>query len=83
MPCATPIDVLQVSKAVIPAATERRPEQRFGFVHFVEQSSADRVVADANAGEKPELDGNMLEVPSPPLLAAGKFRLLQLQRTIA
>lgn len=54
--------MFQVAKVVIPAATDRRPEQRFGFVHFTEQSSADKAVSDAGAGQKPELDGNTLEV---------------------
>ena len=53
---------VQVSKVVIPAATEKRPEQKFGFIHFVEQSSADKAVADAALGRKPRLAGTILEV---------------------
>ena len=53
---------LQVSKVVIPAATEKRPEQKFGFIHFVNQSSADKAVTDAAGGRKPRLGGTTLEV---------------------
>ena len=52
---------LQVSKVVIPQATEKRPERQFGFVHFEQQSSADKAVSDSGS-EKPELLGATLEV---------------------
>ena len=52
---------MQVSKVVIPQATEKRPERQFGFVHFEQQSSADTAVSEAGS-KKPELLGNTLEV---------------------
>ena len=52
---------LQVDKVVIPAATEKRPEQQFGFVHFKDQASASKAVTEGK-DEKPELLGKTLEV---------------------
>ena len=52
---------VQVARAVIPQATEKRPERQFGFVHYAEQSSADKAVEEAGS-DKPELLGNTLEV---------------------
>ena len=53
---------MQIVKVVIPPATEKRPEQRFGFVHFEAQDGADSAVTKAEGGDKPVLDENTLEV---------------------
>jgi hypothetical protein len=62
---------LQVEKVVIPPATEKRPEQQFGFIHFNDQASASKAVAEAKA-EKPELLGKTLEVSFAGLLGIGR-----------
>jgi len=65
---------LQVDKVVIPPATEKRPEQQFGFVHFNDQASASKAVTEAKA-DKPELLGKTLEVSFATLLGINRQRL--------
>lgn len=48
----------------IPAARPDKPNREFGFVHFSERSIVEKLVADAENGIKPELDGNTLEACS-------------------
>lgn len=51
----------QVTKVFIPAAKPDKPNREYGFVHFAERASVEKLVADAENGVKPELDGNTLE----------------------
>ncbi len=48
---------------VIPPARADKPNREFGFVHFGERAVVEKLVADAEQGTKPTLDGNTLEVP--------------------
>lgn len=54
---------VQVTKVSIPPARPDKPNREFGFVHFTERSVVEKLVADAEKGTKPSLDGNTLEVP--------------------
>ena len=47
---------------VIPPARPDKPNREFGFVHFSERATVEKLVADAEKGVKPTLDGNTLEV---------------------
>ena len=47
---------------VIPPARPDKPNREFGFVHFSERTVVEKLVADAEKGIKPTLDGNTLEV---------------------
>ena len=50
---------------VIPPARPDKPNREFGFVHFSERATVEKLVADAEKGVKPTLDGNTLEVGPP------------------
>lgn len=52
----------QVTKVVIPPAKPDKPNREFGFIHFAEKETVDKLIADAAQGTKPELDGKTLEV---------------------
>ena len=52
----------QVTKVVIPPARADKPNREFGFVHFGERAVVEKLVADAEKGIKPALEGNTLEV---------------------
>ena len=56
--------MLQVTKVVIPPAKPDKPNREFGFIHFAEKETVDKLIADAAQGTKPELDGKTLEVHS-------------------
>lgn len=47
---------------VIPPAKPDKPNREFGFIHFAEKETVDKLIADAGQGRKPELDGKTLEV---------------------
>jgi hypothetical protein len=77
----------QVTKVFIPAAKPDKPLREYGFVHFTERSVVDKLIADAEKGVKPELDGNTLEVrwmnccfwvPPPPLLCTAEISCQQM-----
>lgn len=52
----------QVTKVVIPPAKPDKPNREFGFIHFAEKETVDKLISDAEQGTKPELKGKTLEV---------------------
>ena len=58
---------VQVTKVVIPPAKPDKPNREFGFIHFAAKETVDKLIADAEQGTKPELDGKTLEVRLSPL----------------
>lgn len=58
--------LLQVTKVVIPPAKPDKPNREFGFIHFAEKDTVDKLISGAEQGTKPEMDGKTLEVSSRP-----------------
>ena len=53
---------------VIPPAKPDKPNREFGFIHFAAKETVDKLIADAEQGTKPEMDGKTLEVRFTPLI---------------
>ena len=57
---------MQVEKTVIPKNKSDKPFPDYGFVHFVDRSSAVKLVEDCESSDKrleyPEGSGNILQV---------------------
>ena len=49
---------------VIPPAKPDKPNREFGFIHFAEKDTVDKLILGAEQGTKPEMDGKTLEVSS-------------------
>ena len=47
---------------VIPPAKPDKPNREFGFIHFAAKETVDKLIADAEQGAKPEMEGKTLEV---------------------
>ena len=53
-----------MTKVVIPPAKPDKPNREFGFIHFAEKETVDKLISGAEQGTKPEMDGKSLEVGS-------------------
>ncbi|CAK0783223.1 hypothetical protein CVIRNUC_006422 [Coccomyxa viridis] len=52
----------EVTKVVIPPAKPDKPNREFGFIHFAEKETVDKLISGAEQGTKPEMDGKSLEI---------------------